>query len=166
MPRVRPETIQVIAAVIVLAIGVFVYLLDRPSTSIYLVPDSWEWGNRIPPVFGRIGDYLPTFAHTFAFILFSSAILEPWKWSAVTACAGWCTIGSLFEIAQQDAWALVIAARVPVWFDDWPLLDNVADYFIAGHFDVRDLASIGIATVCAFFTIRLSHRYSAVSGSR
>ena len=120
MPRLRPETIQVIFAVIVLAIGVLVYLLDRPSTSAYLVPDSWELGNSLPRVFGLIGYQLPTFAHTFAFTLFTSALLEPWRWSASTACAGWWAVGSLFEIAQRDAWATAIAAGVPAWFADWP----------------------------------------------
>ena len=89
MPQPRPATLQVIFAVLVLAIGVFVYLLDRPSTSVYLVPDSWELGKSLPPVFGAIGDQLPTFAHTFAFTLLTSAVLEPWRWSAVIACSGW-----------------------------------------------------------------------------
>jgi hypothetical protein len=160
MPQPRPATLQVIFAVLVLAIGVFVYLLDRPSTSVYLVPDSWELGNSLPSVFGAIGDQLPTFAHTFAFTLLTSAALEPWRWSAVIACSGWWAIASLFEIAQSDAWAGVIAARVPGWFADWPLLDNVADYFVGGRFDWLDLMSIGAATLCAFAVIQLSHRGS------
>ena len=162
MPRARPELIQVIAAVIVLTIGVLVYLLDRPSTGVYFIPDSWSLGNSIAPVFGAIGNHLPTFAHTFAFILFTSALLEPWPWSAVTACTGWWAVGSLFEIAQSDSWAAAIAARVPQWFADWPLLDNVADYFIVGYFDGFDLASIGAATVCAFVVIQLSYRFSSI----
>ena len=164
MPRPRPETIQVIFAVIVLAIGVLVYLLDRPSTSAYLVPDSWKLGNGLAPVFGLIGYQLPTFAHTFAFALFTSALLEPWRWSAAAACAGWWAVGSLFEIAQRDAWATAIAVRVPAWFADWPLLDNVADYFVIGQFDWLDLVSIGAATLCAFAVIQLSHRCTAGAG--
>lgn len=160
MPRARPIVIQIVAAVVVLVIGALVYLLDRSSTSVYLVPDSWSFADRFPPVFGAIGGYLPTFAHTFAFILLTSALLEPWRWSAITACAGWWVVDSLFEIAQSDAWAPVIAAQVPGWFADWPLLDNVADYFIRGQFDPSDLASIGIATVCAFVVIRLSTRFA------
>jgi hypothetical protein len=161
MPRARPEIIQIVAAVIVLAIGVLVYLLDRSSTSVYLVPDSWVPGNGLSPVFGLIGYQLPTFAHTFAFTLFTSALLEPWRWSAHAACAGWWAVGSLFETAQRDTWAAAIAARVPAWFADWPLLDNVADYFLIGRFDWLDLASIGAASLCALVVIRLSNRGSA-----
>jgi len=159
MPRARSELIQVVIAVIVLTIGVLVYLLDRPSTSVYLVPDSWSFGDSIAPVFGAIGNHLPTFAHTFAFTLFTSALLAPWRWSAVVACAGWWFVGSLFEVAQNDAWSAIIATRVPEWFADWPLLDNVAGYFVTGQFDLFDLASIGVATVCAFVVIRFSYRF-------
>ena len=160
MLRARSVTIQVIAAVIVLMIGVLVYLLDRPSTSVYLIPDSWSFGDSIPPVFGAIGAHLPTFAHTFGFILLTSALLEPWRWSAITACAGWWLVGSLFEIAQSDAWAPMVVSTVPDWFADWPLLDNVAVYFNAGQFDLYDLVSISIATVFAYVVIRLANRYA------
>jgi len=159
MPHIRPVIIQVIAAVIVLLIGILVYLLDRPGTSVYFIPNSWSFGEGIPPIFGAIGDHLPTFSHTFAFILFTSAVLEPWRWSAVVACAWWWFIGSLFEIAQTDAWAMAIASRVPGWFAEWPLLDNVADYFLVGYFDLMDLVSIAVATICAFIVIQLSYRY-------
>jgi len=158
MSRARPAAIQLITAVIVLVIGVLVYLLDRPSTSVYLIPDSWSPGDSVAPIFGVLGGSLPTFAHTCAFTLFTSALLEPWRWSATVACAAWWIMGSLFEFAQTDAWSAVIAARVPGWFADWPLLDNVADYFVGGHFDWLDLASICAATLGALIVIRLSHR--------
>ncbi len=158
MPRFQPAIIQVIAATIVLVIGVLVYLLDRPSAAVYLVPDSWVLGESVPPLFGAAGNHLPTFAHTFAFALYTSALLEPWRWSAVAACGWWWLLGSLFEIAQSDTWAASIAAGVPEWFADWPLLDNVAGYFIGGHFDSLDLASIALAAISAFIVIRMSHR--------
>ena len=161
MPRVRPELIQVIAAVIALAIGILVYLLDRPSTSVYLIPDGWSFGDSIPPVFGAIGDHLPTLAHTFAFILFSSALLEPWRWAALAACTWWWIVGSLFEVGQSDRWAALIATQVPDWFADVPLLENVADYFVAGQFDPFDLVSIAVGTGCAFVVVKLSHRFGA-----
>ncbi len=159
MPRARSQLIQVIVGVIMLMIGVLVYLLDRPGTSVYFVPDSWSIGNPSSPVFGVIGDHLPTFAHTFAFILFTSALLAPWRWSGVAACLGWWFVASVFEIAQSDSWSAAIAARVPAWFADWPLLDNVAGYFGAGRFDGLDLISIGSAAVCAYAVIGFSqHR--------
>ncbi len=67
-------------------------------------------------------------------------------------------MGSLFEIAQSNTWAASIAAGVPAWFAQWPLLENVAGYFISGRFDGLDLASIALAAISAFIVIRLSHR--------
>ncbi len=157
--RAKPGQIQFTVGIIVLAVGVLVYLLDRPSTSVYFVPNSWSFGDSESSVFGAIGNQLPTFAHTFAFILFTSALLRPWQGSTFVACAGWWLIASVFEIAQRDEWAGAIAGRVPDWFADWPLLENVAGYFIGGRFDLIDLLSISLATVCAFMVIQLSGRY-------
>lgn len=157
--RAKPVVIQVAAALIALVVGVLVYLLDRPSTSIYLVPNSWSFGDSVvPPVFGVIGNHVPTFVHTFSFTLLTSALLTPWRWSAVTACLLWWLIGSGFEIAQRDAWAKVIAEQVPDWFAEWPLLNNVAGYFSAGRFDAIDLLSISLASLSAYVVIRLSTR--------
>jgi hypothetical protein len=150
--------LQFYAAVTVLSAGVFVYLLDRPSSSVYFVPDSWSIADRETAIFGTLGRYLPTFAHTFAFILFTTAVLSPLRKAGLEICAAWVIIESLFEIAQSDVISTKIAANVPAWFSDWPLLDNVADYFVAGHFDPLDLVSIIIAGVAAYLTILYSTR--------
>ena len=154
----RPQVIQIATGLLVLTIGVLVYLLDRPSTSVYLVPDSWTFGRQFPSVFGLIGQQLPTFAHTFAFSLFTCAVLEPWRGAAPAACTGWWVFGSLFELAQRDAWSAVIAAWVPAWFADWPVLDNVTNYFVNGRYDPRDMVSIALAAICAWGVIVLTHR--------
>ena len=75
--RMKPEWLQFYAAIAVLVVGVLIYLLDRPSSSVYFVPDSWSMADRTPRIFGTIGRYLPTFAHTFAFILFTTAVMAP-----------------------------------------------------------------------------------------
>jgi hypothetical protein len=160
--RIKPEWLQFFAAVAVLSIGIFVYLLDRPSSSVYFVPDSWSaeawtpesWtmGNGTSSVFGSIGRYLPTFAHTFAFILFTTAVLVPTRRAALGICLGWLIVESLFEVAQSDALSAKIAGNVPAWFSDWPLLDNVAAYFLTGRFDPLDLVSIIISAGAAYLT--------------
>jgi hypothetical protein len=156
--RIRAEWLQFYAAVAVLTIGVLVYLLDRPSNSVYFVPDSWSMADNSSPIFGAVGRYLPTFAHTFAFILFTTAILVPTRKAAAGICVGWLLVESLFEIGQADAIAAKIASTVPDWFSDWPLLDNVADYFVAGRFDPVDLVSIILAAGAAYLTILYSTR--------
>jgi hypothetical protein len=146
----------------VLTAGVLVYLLDRPSGSVYFMPDSWSIADRTPAMFGALGRYLPTFAHTFAFILFTSVVLSPTRRAALGICVAWVVVESLFEIAQRDIIAAKIAANVPAWFADWPLLDNVADYFVAGRFDPLDLVSIMIAAGAAYLTMIYSTRRGAL----
>ena len=161
MFQLRPAVWQALAGLIVLALGVFVYLLDRPPGSVYLLPDDWMFGDGTRGSFGQLGWYLPTFTHTFAFSLFTSAVLEPWRWSGLAACTGWWLTASLFEIAQGDTWSAVIADAVPEWFSDWPVLDNLADYFSAGRLDPGDLLSIALGSVCAGLVVVLSRRVSS-----
>jgi hypothetical protein len=157
--RIKPEWLQIYAAVAVLAAGVLVYLLDRPSSSVYFVPDSWSMADRTPRIFGSIGRYLPTFAHTFAFILFTTAVMAPvGRKAALGICAAWLAVESLFELGQIDAVAASIASRVPAWFADWPLLENIAGYFTTGRFDPLDLVSIFIAATAAYLLILFSTR--------
>ncbi len=159
--RLRPELIQAVAALVALTTGALVYLLDRSSADTYLIPDSWKFGERVPPVFGALGAHWPTFAHTLAFILFTSALLGSRRRAAGIACVSWGIVAGLFEIAQHETWARAIADRVPGWFARWPVLENVAGYFLAGRFDVVDLLSIGVAIVVAYGLIRWSRRIGA-----
>ncbi len=156
--RIKPEWVQFYAAAGVLTAGVLVYLLDRPSNSLYFVPDSWSISDRTPAIFGAIGRYLPTFAHTFAFILLTTAVMAPTRKAALGICAAWLSVESLFELAQSDAISANIARNVPAWFSDWPLLDNVAVYFVNGRFDPLDLVSIAVATGAAYLTMLYSTR--------
>lgn len=146
---------------VALTTGALVYVLDRPAADTYLIPDGWTFGEQVPPVFGALGAHWPTFAHTLAFILLTSALLGSRPRAAVVACGSWGLVAGLFEIAQHETWAQTIAGLVPGWFSQWPLLDNVAAYFLAGRFDVVDLASIGIAVACAYALIRWSRRIGA-----
>lgn len=156
--RIKPEWRQIFVAVVVLTAGVLVYLLDRPSSSVYFVPDWWSMPDQTLANFGTLGQHLPTFAHTFAFILLTTAVLSPLRRAALGICAAWVVVESLFEIAQGTVISAKIAANVPAWFSDWPLLDNVANYFVAGRFDPLDLVSIIIAAGAAYLTILYSTR--------
>lgn len=138
-----------------------VYLLDRPSSAVYFVPNWWLVADWTPSVFGVLGQYLPTFSHTFAFILITTAVIGPHHRAGLIACAGWLVVDSLFEIAQRDSIAVNIVQYLPDWFFDWPLLDGVAGYFLAGQFDPLDLISICLAGVAAYLLFLFSNRRGA-----
>lgn len=157
--RSKPERIQIAAAAAVLAAGILVYLLDRPGSAVYFVPNAWSTSDWMPSVFGEVGQYLPTFSHTFAFILFTTAVIGRHRRAAIIACVGWLVVDSFFEIAQIDALAEKLVQHVvPHWFFDWPILDTVATYFLLGRFDPIDLVSIFVACVAAYLVILYSNR--------
>ena len=137
-------------------VGVLVYLLDRPNASVYFVPDWWSIADVTPAVFGLLGQYLPTFSHTFAFILLTTAVMTQRRGAALFACAAWLLVNSLFELAQHESLAVKIVEWLPGWFSDWPLLDNMAAYFLIGRFDPIDLASILAASIAAYLLILYS----------
>ena len=156
--RTKPEWIQFSAAVIALTVGILVYLLDRPADTVYFVPDWWLLADFTPALFGSFGQYLPTFSHTFAFILLTTAVIAPHRKAAIVACAGWLVVNSFFEIAQRDDLAANIVRYLPGWFAEWPLLDNVAAYFLVGRFDPLDLVSIFAAAIAAYVLVLYSTR--------
>jgi hypothetical protein len=154
----HPAVTQIFLAFAALTIGVLVYLLDRRPEQIYFIP---QWlantvkGNSFV---GTLGDYLPTFVHVYAFILLTMAIVVPlqqYRRYLVSVCVFWFSMDSLFEIAQVDTIARVIAAGVPAWFEGIPFLENTAQYFLASTFDVLDLVSIGAGALAAFYTVAI-----------
>ena len=143
----------ILIGVFALIIGGLVYLSDRPSESIYLLPDwlaSYSWHINL---FGSTGDFLPTFFHVFAFILMTTACLTLSKGQLILVCAFWFVIDSLFEIAQSDTIAHWIAMSIGNRFDGFPVLENLAPYFLNGVFDIADIASIAVGAIVAFLTV-------------
>jgi hypothetical protein len=149
--RRRSEVSLLALALLLLTTGITVYVLDRGGAA-YFLPD-WAAGRTAPPIFGLLGDYLPTFIHTLAFILITAAVLWPWPRLLPGICAAWVFIESLFEVGQLATQDSHIAAAVPAWFDGVPVLEVTADYFIRGTYDPLDLVSIGIGAVIAYAVI-------------
>lgn len=151
----QPEVLQITAAIGVLCIGVLVYVLDRQPGSAYFIPNWFALTINFSPIFGEIGNYLPTFIHTFAFILLTVIIVAPSSLQVVLICIAWLAVDSLFEIAQITSIAYWIAGHVPGWFAGVPFLENTSAYFINGTFDSLDLVSIAAGTVTAFLVIKV-----------
>jgi len=137
-----------VAAGLVLLAGSAVYLLDRPAGSAWLVPPAWQaatdgrW-------FGAIGPWLPSFAHAFAFSVFTALVLPRRPGRAAAACVGWAAIDTLAEAGQHAAIAPALAAGLTSAFDGAPLAARIGRYFTQGSFDITDvlagLAGSGVA---------------------
>ena len=150
MTRERQLLVIAIGA---LCVGVLVYVFDRAENYIYFLPDGLSLNHQTGRIFGNIGDYLPTFVHVYAFILLTVVVAVPAGIKLIPVCLAWFTLDSLFEVAQLNPMAQWIGSHTPAWFEGMPFLENTADYFLMGSFDVFDLISIVAGTVAAYLTV-------------
>jgi hypothetical protein len=149
----RPEIGVLLLAAILLAAGILVYVFERGGT-VYLLS---SWTSAPPPTkyLGRLGNHLPTFLHTLAFILITAAILRPWPRLLLPTCATWLGIECLFELGQMAPFDGHIAALLPAWFKGVPVLEIASDYFTRGTYDALDIVSITLGATVAYPLVRI-----------
>jgi len=135
-PGWRREVLLVAIGCGALSAGVLVYLTDRHGT-------------RTGPVFGSIGQWLPSGVHALAFSLFTAAALGRGAARRRGACAAWCTINLAFEVGQHAAFKPHWAAALHAAAGDWPVAGPVLRYLLAGTFDVGDLLAIVLGALAA-----------------
>ena len=144
-----------IIALIACCFGVLVYALDRQYDSLYYFPSCLSFSNQTDNYFGYLGYYLPTFIHVYVFILLTSIFLISNKNNFIAICLAWFAFDCLFEIGQHPFIAEKIAANIPVWFSSIPFLDNTANYFLLGTFDVVDILSICMGAIAAYVSLTI-----------
>jgi hypothetical protein len=104
--------------------------------------------DRIPNLFGIVGESLPDFIHVFSFILLTAGISSCGKRGYRVICLSWLLIDSAFELGQNYLKQPI--KNLPDWFDRIPILEAIKSYFIQGTFDYTDLLSIVLGTVAAY----------------
>lgn len=146
-----PSTKQLAMGLCALVVGSLVYLLDRPASSVYFVPEALSLYDPEGSIFGPIGNHLPTFFHVLAFALLTSAAAGCRTLLCLAvAVVGWTLVDALFELAQHDAMAEWLVVYIPDWFKNVPVLDNTRAYLLRGNFDPWDVLSIVLGGVSAF----------------
>lgn len=153
----RPCEILAIA-IGALSVGVLVYVVDRQPEFTYFLPYWLSLESQIDGLFGNIGYYLPTFIHVYVFILLTVVVAVPSITKLIPVCLAWFTLDTLLEVAQLNPIAKWIGSHTPAWFSDIPFLENTANYFLMGTFDVFDLISIATGTLAAYLSIVLITR--------
>lgn len=152
--------IALLLGVAALALGTLVYVIDRPP-GVTALPDSISFYGILPALFGTIGQSLPAFTHVFAFSLLTAACLGNGRYVAVAACTIWLLVDTAFEFGQHPSLAPYLAAVIPEWFGQIPILGRAASYFLNGTFDPWDVAAIFAGTLAAYATLTLITQRSA-----
>ena len=149
----RRRVVLFLSGTLVLVVGAVVYLLDRGADNVYFLPGSLATGGDRPGVFGALGLWLPSFLHTFAFILMGAAVLAPLLRRPWLPCLVWSAVEVLLEIGQHDPMARGLALLVPDFFESLPVLEATKSYFLLGAFDYGDLVAIALGATAAYVTI-------------
>ena len=150
--RLGPAVIQATLAVAALITGVLVYYLDRDPGTAYFLSKLPFTAQGTDLFFGELGKQLPEFLHVFALILLTSAVLSPDQRGLLAISAFWFCIECFFEIGQHTVLAPHLAALIPSWFQEVPILERTADFFLLGTFDILDVLAIAAGTIVGYFT--------------
>ena len=141
-----------VIGVAVLATGAAVYVLDR-APELSLVGSTISFFHLKVTAFGAIGQNLPSFAHVFAFVLFTAALLDGKRLTNLGVCLGWLAVDVGFELGQHPQFAESIAKTIPAWFAHIPILDRTTMYFLGGTFDPLDLLFAALGALTAYVVI-------------
>lgn len=137
------------AGLLMLALGVAVYVLDRPDGTAMLLPRSWVMHAPGQSWFGAIGGSLPSFVHAFAFSLFTALVLpRTWRHGAL-ACGGWALCETLFELGQHPQVSPWLVQQLHA-MAGWPGMEALRRYFKQGSFSTSDVVA-GLAGAALAF---------------
>jgi hypothetical protein len=141
-----------LAGLAFLALGLLVYLADRPPLAARLplhVPgvSGARW-------FGSAADWLPALAHTAGFGLLTAAVLPPRGRWALAGCVFWGLVNVLAEVGQLPRVDQLLAALLVDTLGDGRAVAFVAQYFTLGTFDPLDVAAAVAGTLVALLVLR------------
>jgi hypothetical protein len=148
----KTNWLQIWIGLLALVVGSLVYITDRPPGQTHFIHESRfdiSLYDKLPNLFGAIGNILPDFSHVFAFILITAGILSTDKTGCMVMTVFWFLADILFEFGQKFGTAA--ASLAPPWFESIPFLKNTPTYFKHGTFDWLDTAAILAGAVCAYF---------------
>ena len=151
----RAPATLVVLGLVVLVVGVLPYLTDRSASPTLLIPA--VQGLASVNLFGTVGQWLPSFAHTLGFSLFTAAALGPVAAPRHGACAAWCFINVAFEFEQHAQFKTHLADAVQGGWGSTPWSRPLAQYFLRGTFDMADVAAAVAGALAAAAVLSLLH---------
>lgn len=157
----KAEKYQLVAALSALLAGLVVYLLARPAESVYLfsvfsVSSVFYGQGQHLALLGKVGQWLPSAIHAYAFILLTVLAVGNGPRVLFASSLFWVAVGWLFEWGQYPAVSAQLLARLPEWFAELSVLENIRDYFQYGTFDSLDLVATLVGALGAWVTYQLT----------
>jgi len=139
--------VLVAAAFLALLVGMLPYLTDRVAGRALLWPSAFTLETGM--LFGAVGQWLPSFAHAFAFSLLTVAVLAPRATPRYGVCALWAVINVVFELGQHRDIAKHLTGFLLNDIGAGPLTRPLARYFVHGTFDPLDVLAAVMGAIAA-----------------
>ena len=160
---------QITIGIFSLSCGLLFYIFNRNPNDVCLLSvffdDTYKGFRHVISIPTFIEYSLPTFFHSFSFILITSSLFPFNKRIYLFVCSIWLSIEVLFEFGQK----LVLKSLnnsltdIFVWI---PFSEEISGYFTRGTFDYIDLVSIFIATIIAYFVLLITGRQEDYSNGK
>jgi hypothetical protein len=147
----------------VLTAGALIYLFFRPALPILRWLNDGSGTLQLSAPLARLFGSLPSFAHTFGFILFLTALLEFRRGRVLMVCALWLSLEAAFEVGQHGAVSPVFTGFLA---SDFFIQRALAAYFLNGVFDITDLFCVALGAGAALGTFFLLARKGGTTCSR
>lgn len=154
---VSTTRVQLSIGLAVLLLGTLVYALDRPPAET-LITAATGLPSFTPGIFGPLGPVLPAFAHVFAFILLTTALIGNTRTVCLSACIGWWVVDSAFELGQHPSIASWLSTYLSPGPESLAIVNYTVDYFVYGTFDPWDLLAITVGGLAAYLVIEKCRR--------
>lgn len=152
----RTSTLQAVLAGVALVVGLLVYVADRASSPPVAIPAFALLATG--PLFGTLGQWLPSFVHPFAFSLLMAAAGPAGARPCYGACGFWWMVNVAFEAGQHPSLRAPLAEILATGLGDGPPGRWLPAYFLNGAFDVGDIAAATLGALAAAGVLRLFHR--------
>jgi len=137
------------SALLVLAVGTAVYVLDRDWASVQFLAPIASRQVDFEPAFGALGQVLPSFCHAYAFALLLILALGRSRRARLIGATSWFAIAAAFELVQAERIGELVL-KTAAALADAPVLDSFIRYVANGQFDPGDLGAASLGCLAAF----------------
>lgn len=144
-----PLAVVALSAILALALGSTVYLLDRDWSSVSMLAPLSAWQPEPAGWFGSLGYTLPSFLHAYAFAALLILALRPSRLAPVTGALCWFLVAAALEFMQAEIFRNLVAETASR-LSMVPLIAGIKDYAMNGSFDPGDVRATACGCIAAY----------------
>jgi hypothetical protein len=142
-------------AIGVFSVGLLVYFFDRASPPWFVERLGGRFSSENGRVFGQLSSFAPSFAHNFAFCIFTALSGDLTVKRINYSCIFWMALNLLLEFSQIRS----VSALISQYFETTlgGVIDRLKPFsqFHKGTFDWADVAAVLVSTITARILLKV-----------